>query len=374
MIFSPMAMLALDGIVIRKIVQSPACRDELLGTSFFLMMAGGVLAFGLAMTAAYLSRPDDPLVLWLVGIMVAGTVFQPFIAIEFWFEAQMQWKFTVYAKTSAFLLVSGIKIGLILMEAPLVAFAWAFLAETAIGSLGLLFVYKLKGYSVGAWRFSVKMAATLLKDSWPLLFSTVLVMIYMRIDQVMLGSMTGSEALGNYSVAVRISEAWFFIPIVVCSSVFPVIVEAAGISEDLFYGHLQKLYSLMSLLAYCVAVPVTFFASDIIDVLFSSAYSEAAPLLAILIWAGLFSSLATARNVFVVAKNRTRVDLVSIALGCTANILLNFLLIPQHGATGAVIATIVSYWFAVHGSCFLFSSLRKTGWMLTKAMVYPKIW
>jgi hypothetical protein len=41
---------------------------------------------------------------------------------------------------------------------------------------------------------------------------------------------------------------------------------------------------------------------------------------------------------------------------------------------GAVIATFISYWFAVHGTCFLFKPLRRTGWMLTKAMIYPKIW
>jgi O-antigen/teichoic acid export membrane protein len=92
------------------------------------------------------------------------------------------------------------------------------------------------------------------------------------------------------------------------------------------------------------------------------------------IWIGLFTSLGAARNVFIVAKNRTRVDLISIALGCTANILLNLALIPRYGAMGAVIATFISYWFAVHGTCFLFKPLRRTGWMLTRAMLYPKIW
>ena len=69
--------------------------------------------------------------------MAAGTIVQAFIAIEFWFESQMQWKFTVYAKTSAFLLLSIVKIGLILLKAPLIAFAWAGLADTALGSVGL---------------------------------------------------------------------------------------------------------------------------------------------------------------------------------------------------------------------------------------------
>ena len=83
-----------------------------------------------------------------------------------------------------------------------------------------------------------------------------------------------------------------------------------------------------------VAVPVAFFSKEIIQVLFSSAYADAGPLLAILIWTGVFTSLGAARNVFIVSKNWTRVNLISIALGCALNILLNYVLIPalwRHG-------------------------------------------
>jgi O-antigen/teichoic acid export membrane protein len=374
MIVSPMATLALDGIAIRRMVRNPSSRDQILGTSFFLMLGGGVVAFGLAMATILLARPDDRLVHWLVGIMAAGTIVQAFIAIEFWFESQMQWKFTVYAKTSAFLLLSLVKIGLILLQAPLLAFAWAALADTAIGSVGLIVVYRFRGDSIKSWRFSRTMAKKLLRDSWPLFLSTLLTMIYLRIDQVMIGNMIGSGELGNYSVAVRVSEAWYFIPIVISSSVFPAVVKAEAVSEDLYYAHLQRLYSLMAFLAYVVAVPVAFFSNEIIQVLFSSAYTDAGPLLAILIWTGLFTSLGAARNVFIVSKNWTRVNLISIALGCALNIILNFILIPEYGAMGAVAATFISYWFAVHGTCFFFKSLRKTGWMITKAMLFPKAW
>ena len=37
-------------------------------------------------------------------------------------------------------------------------------------------------------------------------------------------------------------------------------------------------------------------------------------------------------------------------------------------------ASLVAYWFAAHGSCFLFRKLRPTGLMLTKAMLYPRVW
>jgi len=374
MIVAPLASLALDGIAIRRMVQNPISRDKVLGTSFILMLAGGFIAFGLAMIAIFWARPEDYLVQWLVGIMAAGTIVQAFIAIEFWFESQMQWKFTVYAKTSAFLLLSLVKIGLILIHAPLVAFAWAALADTAIGSIGLIIVYWFRGYSIAAWRFNRSTAGSLLRDSWPLFFSTLLTMVYLRIDQIMIGNMIGSGELGNYSVAVRISEVWYFIPIVICSSVFPAVVKAEAVSEDLYYAHLQRLYNLMAFLAYLVAVPVAFFSKEIIQFLFSSSYSDAGPLLAILIWTGLFTSLEASRRVFIVSKNWTKINLASIGLGCALNILLNFMLIPNYGTMGAVIATFISYWFAVHGTCFIFASLRKTGWMITKAMIYPKIW
>jgi O-antigen/teichoic acid export membrane protein len=374
MIVCPIARLGLDEISIRNMARDPSSRDEVLGTSFVMMFAGGCLAFLVAMLSIFLARSESQLVQWLVGILAIGCIVQAFMAIEFWFESQMQWKFNVYAKTSAFLLLSFSKIILLLLQAPLVAFAWAGLAETALGSLGLLIVYRYRGFSTKVWRFSRNMARSLLSDSWPLILSALLTMIYLRIDQIMIGSMVGSAELGNYSVAVQLSEVWVFIPMVIISAVFPAFVEVEKDNEALFYAHLQKLYSMMALYAYLVALPITFFSTEIILFLFSSAYADAGSLAAVLVWGMVFTSLGAARNVLIIAKNWTRVNLMSIALGGVLNILLNLFLIPAHGAMGAAIATLISYWFAVHGSCFFFKSLRPTGWMMTRAMIYPKVW
>jgi len=68
MIVSPVAMLSLDEISIRRMVQDPSIRNEVIGTSFIMMIVGGVIAFGLAMVTIFLARPDDGLVQLLVGI------------------------------------------------------------------------------------------------------------------------------------------------------------------------------------------------------------------------------------------------------------------------------------------------------------------
>jgi len=94
-------------------------------------------------------------------------------------------------------------------------------------AIGYVYFYKKYGaFGLKRWKFDFKVAKSLLKDSWPLVFSGIVIMIYMRIDQVMIKNMLGNWAVGQYAAAVRLSEVWYFIPIVVCNSLFPAIVKA----------------------------------------------------------------------------------------------------------------------------------------------------
>lgn len=373
-LFSPLASLGLDDIAVRNLVRDPESKEQILGTAFNLKMIGGALSFVAAIGAIVLLRPDDSLSHWLVGIIAGGSVFQAFCAIDFWFNSQVQSKYSLMAKNAAFLLCAVLKIGCIIAEASLITFAWISTFEIAIGSAALVFAYITQGNRLKAWCSSFKMAWNLLADSWPLIFSCIVINIYMRIDQVMLGEMIGSEEVGIYSVAVRMAEIWFFIPTAIYWSVFPSIVEAKGKNEQLFYSRLQQYYNLMALLAYLVVIPVAILAQWLVGTLFGEEYARAGIMLAILIWANLFTYLEIARSAFFTAMNWNRYYLATLSLGALVNIGLNYFLIPKYGGQGAALSSVFSYWFAAHGACFLFKPLRKTAVMLAKAIVYPKIW
>jgi O-antigen/teichoic acid export membrane protein len=373
-LFSPLATLGLDDIVVRNLVRDPESRDETLGTAFLLKLIGGAVSLLAALGAIFLLRPGEQLSHWLVTIIAAGAVFQAFHAIEFWFNSQVQAKYPVLAKNAAFILCALVKIGLILGGASLTAFAWIGTLEIAAGSAGLVIAYRNRGYRLRRWKISLEKARFLLKDSWPLLFSCIVIVIYLRIDQVMLGEMAGIEAVGIYSVAVRLAEVWFFFSAAVYWSVLPSLVEAKATSDALFYERLQKYYNLMALAAYGIAIPVTLSANWLVLTLFGAPYAEASLMLSVLIWTNLFIYLDSARSAFFNAMNWYRLYLVTLALGAGLNVLLNLFLIPRYGGLGAVIASCISYWFAAHGACFLYKPLHKTGWMLTKAIFYPRVW
>ena len=371
-LFSAIAGLGLDGIVVRDLVCDPSGKDEILGTAFILKFLSGAFTFLTVLAAIRLLRPADSLTFWLVGIIAGGMIFNAFDTIDFWFQSQVQSKYSVVAKSSAFLLISAVKVALILTKAPLIAFAGAGFAEIVIGSLGMVMTYRVSGLHIRCWRSNLPVAKRLLKDSWPLIFSSVAIMIYMRIDQVMIGEMVGSREVGIYSVAVQLVEVWYFIPGIIVSSVFPSIVEAKEMGESVFYERLQRLYNFMAFMAYAIAIPVTIFSRWAIDTLYGSAYIKAGPMLAVLIWSLMFTNLGVARSTFLTTMNWTKIHFLTVAFGALINVLLNYVLIPKYGGMGAVIASCVAYWFSSHGACFVYKPLHRTGLMLTKAIIYPK--
>jgi PST family polysaccharide transporter len=215
-LFASAATMGLDTLVVRDIARDPECQEETLGNAFILQLAGGIITLLLAVTAIALVNPKDSLTLWLVGLVAAGTMFQSFETINFWFQSQVQSQYTAVAKNSVSLLVAGIRIGLILVQAPLIAFAWVTLAEVALAGLATALVYQSRGNNFKLWRVSWQRGKQLLQESGPLVLSSLAIFIYSKIDMIMLGSVDKTE-LGYYAAAVKLSEICDFLPLIIAS-------------------------------------------------------------------------------------------------------------------------------------------------------------
>jgi PST family polysaccharide transporter len=341
-LFSPIFTLGLDDVVVRHLVRQSSNKEEILGTTFWLKFLGGIASVLLAVSTMFFLGEHETLKIWLVAILGITGIFRASDTIELWFQSQVQSKYTVIAKNTAFLLNTLIKVALILTKAPLLAFALVTLAEFAMSAIGLLIVYQVKGSSLWLWRWSLATAKTLLKESLPLIFSGFAIMIFMRIDQVMLGQMIGDSEVGIYSAAVRVSEIWYFIPGAIVSSVAPAIYAAKEKSESLYYQRIGQLLSLMTCISLAIALPMSFLSDKIIMVMFGSGYAEAGAILAVHIWTSLFVFMGLATSPWFIAEGLNHVSLGKTLFGAILNIILNLLLIPKYAGLGAAIATIIS--------------------------------
>jgi len=373
-LFGPIAELGLTSISLRNIVRAPYESPILLGTAFSMKAIGGILAGAAAFAAIFFVQENHEHFHILVLLVAASTIFQSFDVIEYWFQARVESKYVVCAKLSSFGVVTVIRIGLLITGGSLVAFAFAILLESFLNALALLVVYSWRKEHIRLWRSSVATAKSLLKDSAPLILSGFMKILFLRIDQVMLANMAGTAELGIYSVAVKLSEGFFFLPVILYSSMFPGIVEARESSEKQFFRKLQKLYDMNALLGYILIVGFTFFSQQIISFLYGKEFLGAAPMLMVLAWSLLFVNLGTGRGAFLISMNWTKVHLFTMAGGTLVNIFFNSLLIPRIGGMGAAIASVAAYGFAGYFSCFFFRPLFKTGAMLTKSIILPKVW
>ena len=360
-LFSALAYFGLDEILVRELVQHPEHRDNLLGTVFWLKVVGtAIMGATIALVLQFVS--GDQQTNWMIALIAFGFFFQATNVIEFYFQAQVQSKFTVRAQVVQLLLTSLLKIYLVWSKANLVWFAVALLLDQAVVALLLFIIYSWKIGWIPFFHFRWKQAKKLLREAWPLIFASMVVSVYMKIDQVMLKEMLDAKAVGVYASAVKICEAWYFLPTALMASLFPAIIEARKKSETVYDKRVQKLYDLMVWGSVAVALPPTLLADWVILILYGEDFQEAADVLRIYIWAGVFVSLGIASSKWLVAENLQRYSFYRTALGAIMNVGCNLWLIPIYGIKGAAFATLVAQVTVSFVSLYFFNKTRKNYW------------
>lgn len=355
-ILGPIALLGLPGIVLRELVNTPEKREEIIGTAFVLHLLGGLISWAILLLVIGWQRSagsED----WLIAVVMGSiTVFQCTNVIKQVFEAQVRSKYVVWLENAIVPLIAGLKIALILTEASLLAFAGVFATEALLVSVGLLLLYHKKIGPI-VWHFTGNQAKRLLHDSWPIIISGFAIVVYMSIDKVMLGKMLGDTSVGLYSAAVMISSVIYFVPTVVSKSVFPSLANARKQSIPRYHERMQQLLSIMVLISVGISLPMTLFSGTVVSLLFGPDFAPSGSVLAIHIWASVFVFLGVAGGKYILLENLLRKAIVFTVIGASANVSMNYYLIPIYGINGCAFATLVSQGIS---ACFCNYIYRQT--------------
>ncbi|MCP2729659.1 flippase [Limnofasciculus baicalensis] len=369
--FSAIASLGgLSSLIVRDIARNPSCKDESLGTAFTLQLIGGFLTILVTVAIIPILNPNDPLTHKLVAIIAAGTVFNAFGTIDFWFQSQLQSKYTIFAKNFAYLLVAAVRLVLIQLQAGLIDFAWARLAESAVGALGLLWVYRKQGNYIQAWRVSFQRSKELLVESFPLVLAGIAVYVYANIDQVMLGAILqeNKDELGFYAAAVKLSTVFDFLPMILASSTLPKLTQLRGKNSEDYFKKLQIYFDISTASWLAIAIPVSILAPYIVPILYGEAFRASVPLLSVYAWSQFGSMFGVARGTFLAIEGKLHYSLIMSVMGAFLNIGLNYFMIPAYGAMGATVATLITYLFVIVLINFFIKDLNIVGLLILRSL------
>ncbi|MDL5057064.1 flippase [Geitlerinema calcuttense] len=369
--FMPLSTGQMGPIITRELVRRPEHRSIILGTAFILQLLGGMVAASLCVVGIFILAPSNSLIRILVFIVSLKFFLNSLQPIENWFESQVNSKFTVFAEHLSFLVISAIKCGLIIWQAPLVAFAIVIILEALLYGLFLIFYYQRDRQSIYNWKGNLQTFKYLLKESFPLLLSSTACVIYINIDKIMLGNMIDSQAVGIYSSASALSEASSFLPLIVCSSLYPAIIQSKNSESSVYQKKMQRFYDSISFLSYSAIALMIPLSGLAIALLYGNSYQAAIPILKIHIWSTLFTFLGIAQSKWIVAEGLQLFNFYSRLAGLISNIALNGLLIPTYGGTGAAIATLISYAIGSYLYFLFIPQTRNNAILMTKAICLP---
>lgn len=370
-IFAVLAGLGLESIVIRELVRAPEQHAQIIGTAFMLKFATGLMIMPLCLSAIFALRPESANVHILVAIATLATPLLAFDVIDYLLQARLQMKYVVLARNLSAACVFSLKAWLITSGAPLVTFVIANAIEILLAGTAMALVYRMRIERSWDWRFSMQRARQLFRDSWPLMFSALTIVIYMKVDQVMIGQILGDAQVGSYSAAVRLIEIWYVVPGIIAVSAFPALTRAHANDPARYRTLLQIFFDLMIVLPTVVAAAVTFFAGDLLQMVYGDAYADAAQTLRIYAWCSLFVFMLVATAQHLIITNATRFAFMRNAVGMLVNVSLNLMLIPRWGIEGAAIASLAGYACAALLANALRGDMRQILAMQGRALLLP---
>ena len=367
-LFTAIATLGLDGIVVRELVKDESKRDVLLGTAFRLKLIGafGVLLF-LAIAVNFTS--NDYFTNVLIFIIASATIFQSFNVVDFYFQSKVLSKYVVYANIISLFISTIIKILLLVNEAPLIAFAWVVLFDSFVLAMGFLYFYLHNHLSFRSWKFEKSMAILLLKDSSPLIIAGVVNSIQMKIDQTMIKEMLNVTEVGYYAVAAQLSVVWFSIGVIICNSLFPAIINAKKVSEKFYYARIQKLFLFLTVISYVLAISVYFLSDLIILTLYGKEFIAASSVLSIHIFSVIFVYLGVSSGRWLINENKSMLNFYRNLLGLIVNIVLNIFFIKEYGIVGAAYASLIAFIIAFYIFDLFLQETRKMFILKSKSLL-----
>ena len=182
----------------------------------------------------------------------------------------------------------------------------------------------------------------LLRESAPLAISGVFIALYFRADAVMLHVFRSEREVGLYGGIYRCFEAFVLLSAAYRSVLFPVMARAADGPAEALAVLCRKSIRLHLAFTLGVATFFSFEARPIVTLVLGRAYADAAPGLALLVWALPGAYMADTLLHLLAAVGRQRQGARAAVATAVFNVGINLVLIPRWSFLGAAAATALS--------------------------------
>lgn len=336
--FTIFCALGLEGIVVKEMISKREQEGIILGSGIAMRLIAGVLSMIAVCVIVYFLNPNDSVLLKVTFLQSIILPFNAFHLIDMWYQSKLNSKVSTIIRCISYTLMSLYKIYLLITGKSVEWFAFSTSLDSLLIALMFMLMYKKNG--IRKLKFDYNTSKELLLQSYHLIISTMMAVLYSQMDRVMIGKMMTQTDVGFYTAAATICNMWVFIPQAFANSARPVIMELKDKDSNMYIRRLKQLMGFIFWIGALFSIVFTVMADFIIHVLYGDAYTMAKGPLIILIWSTVFSSLSYPRSIWMICENKQNYTKYILVWGVILNLILNYYGIKYLGIIGAAIATL----------------------------------
>lgn len=344
-IFSIIANFGLDNIEIREIAKPGSDKNTIIGTAFSLRLIFALIALVLITIVLFISYKDLQTTV-LIAIYSLSVVLTSFNVIRNYFTAIVYNKYVVISEIIRSVFGASIKVLLLLLHAPLIFFVIALVIDFVLVAGGYVTSYNKKVGSLKDWRYNRTVAKYLINEAFPLLLSGAAIVIYQRIDQVIIKNLLNDESVGFFSVAAKFSEFILFIPMIMSQTMSPLLVKDYETDKQRYKQRGQFFVDVIVWFSVVCSILVSFFSYYLIKFTFGQQYLAAVPVLQIIAFKTVGMALSNSSGQLIIIEGKQKWAVFRNLIACVICIIGNFLLIPQYNIIGSAWATLITVAFS----------------------------
>jgi O-antigen/teichoic acid export membrane protein len=370
-VFSVLASFGLDNIEIREIAKDRQRKEKYIGTAWCVRLFLAVVTMILILVSVFVAEADFQ-ARGLILIYSTSAVFSSCNVFRNFFTAIVQNRQVVVAEIIRCIIGASIKVALLLIHASLVWFVVALSFDFLLLAGGYLTSYFKYNHKI-PYRFDKPTAKFMLWESFPLFLSGIAIVVYQKIDQILINKMLDNSALGNFSVAQKLAELVYFLPMILAQTMSPILVRIKKENYEHYLIKRQQFVTIVVWMSVIMSVIVCVAALPIVKYSFGPGYLAAVLLLQVGIWKTVGMALSDTSGQLIIIDGIQRWALVRNVAGCVVCVVGNLLFIPRWGTYGAMWVSVCTVLCSGFFCNLLIPAYRPLFWIQCKALCLKNI-
>lgn len=343
-LFTIISSFGLDDIEIRELSRNPNNLNNILGTCFRIRLVFATIALLLIIITLFIYKTDE-FTTYMIMLYSVTLYTGCFNVIRNYFTSIIKNEYIVKSEISRTLIGAIIKIFLLWIKAPLEYFIAATIFDTILVASGYFISYNKIIGKVSEWKLDKSKVFFYIKESFPLVLSGAAVIIYQRIDQVMIGNMIDNESVGYFATAGKFLDLILFLPMVLTQTVTPLLVRAKESNRVAYEQKKQQFVNIVVWVSIILSTIVSLCAYWLITLTFGEKYLLSVPILQIMAFKTVGMALSSSSGQIIIMERIQKWAFIRNLIGCLICISLNLLLIPIYGIIGSAWVTIITVAF-----------------------------